>query len=150
MMEPESTKPLDLEPIQILPNLYLGSYFNASQQETIEKYNIKRILNLAKPLCLDHFESKIEYKSFGVANYLSDSKDLNGVFESCFSFINSSIENHESILVHCAGMARSSSIVVAYLMKHMNLNYDEAFGIVKSLRSDAKVTLGFKKQILAL
>jgi protein-tyrosine phosphatase len=39
------------------------------------------------------------------------------------------------ILVHCmAGVSRSVSLVIAYLIKHKDMNYEAAYTLVKSRR----------------
>lgn len=52
------------------------------------------------------------------------------------------------MLVHCyAGVSRSVTIVVAYIMKKYNWNVDEALNFVKEKRVVAKPNDGFMKQL---
>lgn len=49
-------------------------------------------------------------------------------FDECIDFIQSAIDNNNSILVHCYfGVSRSASIVIAYIMKKYKINYEQAF-----------------------
>jgi protein-tyrosine phosphatase len=52
-------------------------------------------------------------------------------------------------LVHCAaGISRSTSIVLAYLMKHEKMALKEAFILVKTQRKGVSPNKGFVKQLL--
>jgi protein-tyrosine phosphatase len=42
------------------------------------------------------------------------------------------------------GKSRSASIVISYLMKKLNIDYEEAFKIVQSQRKLAQPNNGFK------
>lgn len=51
------------------------------------------------------------------------------------SFIASELSKH-NVLVHCqAGVSRSPSVVIAFLMSHLGLSYSEAKEFVKKKRS---------------
>jgi protein-tyrosine phosphatase len=54
------------------------------------------------------------------------------------------------VLVHCiAGYSRSASLVVAYLIGHAALTFDEALALVKERRPVAEPNLGFANQLRA-
>ena len=53
-------------------------------------------------------------------------------FPSCISFIESAAKSGGNVLVHCyAGVSRSSTIVIAYLMQTKQMTFDTAFAFVK-------------------
>ena len=58
---------LYIEPTEILPGLYLGNAYNASNYSTIQYYNIKNILNISKELP-NYFENNtdITYKKIEI------------------------------------------------------------------------------------
>lgn len=50
-----------------------------------------------------------------------------------------------NVLVHCfAGVSRSTSIVIAYLMKYKDMKFDNAYEFVKSQRTCAWPNEGFR------
>lgn len=52
-------------------------------------------------------------------------------------------------LVHCvAGVSRSSSICIAYLMKYQNMPLDQAYRHCKRCRSVVHPNIGFFKQLV--
>ena len=72
-----------------------------------------------------------------------DAKDheyypLNKHFLECYNFIQNAVLSNESILINCsAGVSRSVSIVIMYLMVKDNLSFDEAFKEIKKYRKQA-------------
>ena len=64
-------------------------------------------------------------------------------FDIAGEFIKINLEK-TNVLVHCfAGVSRSASIIIAYLMKEKNNTYKEAFSFVKAKRSIIDPNFGF-------
>ena len=52
------------------------------------------------------------------------------------------------MLVHCAyGISRSSTLVIAYLMKKLRIGYSEAYSFVRRKRPMASPNRGFQEQL---
>uniref|UniRef100_A0A0A9XAB3 Dual specificity protein phosphatase 12 n=1 Tax=Lygus hesperus TaxID=30085 RepID=A0A0A9XAB3_LYGHE len=74
-------------------------------------------------------------------------EDLLCQFESAFNFIEKGVANGV-VLVHCYfGVSRSSTIVIAYMMKKYSLPFDEALERVKEKRKFACPNVGFENQL---
>ena len=57
-------------------------------------------------------------------------------------------EQNRTILVHCAaGVSRSASFVIAYLMGKKNMSFDEAFEHTKERRKIIRPNSGFLEQL---
>jgi len=55
------------------------------------------------------------------------------------------------ILVHCtAGISRSSSVLIYYLMKEKGLTFDQALKMVRSKRNIVNPNKGFEKTLRAV
>ena len=71
--------------------------------------------------------------------------DISQHFEECFDWIEKELQRGHSVLVHCrAGISRSASIVIAYLMKKRQMGFQEAYTFVKAKRNRVEPNFGFK------
>ncbi|XP_058031801.1 dual specificity protein phosphatase 15-like isoform X3 [Ahaetulla prasina] len=69
-------------------------------------------------------------------------------FKKCIRFIHSCRLQGGTCLVHClAGISRSTTIVLAYLMVVTQLGWLEALEAVKAVRPVANPNLGFRRQL---
>ncbi|XP_050536924.1 dual specificity protein phosphatase MPK-4-like isoform X2 [Daktulosphaira vitifoliae] len=76
-----------------------------------------------------------------------ESEDLLSHFDSTFQFIKDGIEK-SSVLVHCYfGVSRSSTIVIAYLMKKYEISFGEAHKKVKCIKPNVSPNTGFLAQL---
>lgn len=96
--------------------LYHGDMVHASNMDLLSKLGIRHIVNT----CDERLEEKIT-QNFNVL-WVSIEDDLganiNQHFERTNDFLLSCKEKQEKVLVHCQmGISRSSSVVLAYLMK---------------------------------
>lgn len=109
---------------EIIPNLWLGNYKSALNKNFLNKYNIKYIINLTKDIPNLYLKEGINYLNIEVDDIDTCHKDLNKIFDECYDYIYKAIKNKNSILVHCQkGHHRSASIVAAFLMRYLNLDY---------------------------
>ena len=94
-------------------------------------------------------------KSLNTSNYFSDfsssADELNSQIDNGIAFIDRARKANSSILVHCVqGISRSSTIVIAYLMKRENMTLKEAYSHVKSRRSIIRPNQGFLRCLMKL
>jgi len=74
--------------------------------------------------------------------------DITSYFDECFAFIDSALDVGGRILVHCmAGVSRAASIVIGYLMKVNNMDFQTAFNHVKAERPSIRPNDGFMHQL---
>ncbi|PIK52405.1 putative dual specificity protein phosphatase 1-B-like [Apostichopus japonicus] len=121
------------EPVSILPHLYLGSAFHSGCDNTLQKLGITAVLNVSKR-CPNHFPQSLTYKNIPVDD--DTDADLSEWFHEAASFIDSVKANEGRVLVHCkAGISRSATICMAYLMISRRYRLDEAFEYVHLRRT---------------
>jgi len=147
---------------EIIPHLYLSNWFTSNNTSVLNEYKIKGIITLETRPKPDHV--LMYYKNHGIDNMyinLPDSTDAGIIqyFDKTFDFINKHIHKGENVLVHCwAGISRSSTIVLNYIIRKMYQNndvttcpcrlIDEVIEYTRKKRSIINPNDGFKKQLL--
>jgi len=122
----------------IIDNIYLGSIYNACNENLIKELNIKRIINIT--IDSPNFCDSIEYYNYKIKDDGKDEFSLEKLEEMC-NFIK---KNNNNILVHCMfGKSRSCTLVLFYLMKYHNMNLDEAFKFVENKRYVINPSIAF-------
>lgn len=129
----------------IAPYLYLGTKNNAHNMFELNTMNIEFIINAACEVdnkFYDFFEYiKLSWDDVPECDIL---KDLDIVVDK----MNSIINQKKSVLVHCkAGISRSVSIIIAYLIKYENMKYTSAYDYVKSKKKYIHPNDGFISQL---
>ncbi|KAL6043223.1 Protein-tyrosine-phosphatase mkp1 [Balamuthia mandrillaris] len=116
--------------------LFLGAQEAATNVEGLAHHKVTHILNVATGI-ENLFPQDFVYLSEPL--YDDEQQQIERHFERCFAFIEQGI-SHSGVLVHCnAGVSRSASIVIAYLMNKHRLRFEEAYQRVK----EAKYRLPF-------
>lgn len=74
--------------------------------------------------------------------------DLRSILDECNEFLSSVKECGGRVLVHCnAGVSRSTSVVIGYLMLVNRMSFSDAYGLVKLKRSCCRPNDGFLIQL---
>lgn len=108
---------------EILENeLFLGDIGDAHNDVFLQNHNISAIICVADHVIINNNNPNITIYHYDLA----DDSDCN---ISCyFDEIFKVIEKHDNVLVHCvAGISRSPTIIIAYLMKYFRLSLKDAF-----------------------
>lgn len=135
---------------EIIDNIFIGNYASALSKETLIENNIKNIVVAGKDMeFIFNNDNIYKFNYLVVPLYDSEYTNITVHFKKVNDFIQEKYKKQEKVLVHCgSGISRSVALVIAYLIEHHNLNYEEAFKLVKSKRSVANPNIGFRKQLL--
>lgn len=130
----------------IIPNLYLGDISAAHDVEKLKSLNITHVLTIE-----DNSLDSSVYKKFDKYKFkkLADHQfsDILAVFEECLTFIDEAIKEGNNILVHCfAGMSRSATLVLAYIMSKEKQSVKKTLDQVRKNRF-VRPNMGFYKQL---
>ncbi|KAG5263723.1 hypothetical protein AALO_G00267890 [Alosa alosa] len=133
-------------PVEILPFLYLGSAYHASRKDMLDMLGITALINVSAN-CPNHFEDHFQYKSIPVED--NHKADISSWFNEAIEFIDSIRNKGGRVFVHCqAGISRSATICLAYLMRTNRVKLEEAFEFVKQRRSIISPNFSFMGQLL--
>ncbi|XP_069609024.1 protein phosphatase Slingshot homolog 3 isoform X2 [Ranitomeya imitator] len=132
-------------PSEIFPYLYLGSEWNASNLEELQKNKVSHILNVTREID-NFFPETFSYLNIRVLD--EESTNLLQYWKETHSFISSARRKGTCVLVHCKmGVSRSASTVIAYAMKEYEWTFEEALKHVKERRSIVQPNAGFLRQL---
>ncbi|XP_002722676.2 dual specificity protein phosphatase 9 [Oryctolagus cuniculus] len=135
-------------PVQILPNLYLGTARDSANLESLAKLGIRYILNVT-PNLPNLFEKNgdFHYKQIPISDHWS--QNLSQFFPEAIAFIDEALSQNCGVLVHClAGVSRSVTVTVAYLMQKLHLSLNDAYDLVKRKKSNISPNFNFMGQLL--
>ncbi|XP_053952146.1 dual specificity protein phosphatase MPK-4 [Anastrepha ludens] len=133
---------------EIEPGLYLGNLTAATHMETLKNFKITHILTLDSVPLPQH----ILQASFLTTKYVHiadmPKEDILHHLDTCTDFISKALEQKGNVLVHCYfGVSRSSAAVIAFIMKHNDIEYQAAFDLVRSKRRFVQPNPGFVSQL---
>jgi protein-tyrosine phosphatase len=134
----------------IKDRLYLAGQDVANSLEQLKIYKITHILNLTSNI-ENLFEPKIKYKRIKMYDTLD--QDIVVYLDESFDFIDECLNiPNGRILVHCnAGVSRSASIIIAYLIyKNHFDSYTSAYENVKKCRPIIQPNPNFIQQLKKL
>lgn len=131
---------------QELQALRISPYFKVLVQFYSIENNIKAVVCAAKSGFLQYDKNIIEdYLYIPADDY--EQFDLSQYFQKAYDFIEKN-RKKTNVLVHCmAGISRSATLVVAYLMKKYGYSMNSILTLLKRKRSIVKNLLTFYRLI---
>ena len=128
---------------KITSQIWIGPFSKAWDEKFLKRHKITHILCCAKefnaPTFLDNEgDEKVKkcWASLPITDDKSDAK-TESQFRKGASTLNRWITAGHKVIVHCyAGISRSVSTVLAYLMIYKGLTYDQAYDLVKKGRPE--------------
>ena len=135
-----------IEPKDGVGGLYLGNMSAARKIHTFTTCKINSILTVSAETWLE-YDSKSDLKHYRIKALDTIGFNISKHFDEGIQFIRKSLESG-NILVHCfAGISRSATIVIAYLMQEKSMNLKAALELVQSKRTIASPNDGFMRQL---
>ncbi|OMJ70016.1 hypothetical protein SteCoe_32103 [Stentor coeruleus] len=131
---------------EIEPGLYLGDMDAARDEELLREYTITYVLGILDNFfCMPKFEGIMYHRIQMADSFQSNIEDH---LSEALGFIEQARKEGHNVLVHCAaGISRSASFVIAYMMVKYNMQYDNARDFVRGKRDCIMPNLGFRRQL---
>ena len=139
---------------ELLPWLYLSGEIPPCNQETIQRLDIRVIINCAGEVVPNAFESGFNQGERQVSYLTLCLRD--GPFEDVFSLfyrviqaIEAARRNGGAALIHChQGVSRSATFAIAYLMWAGGLSFACAYNYTRTIREVVSPNAGFLCQLV--
>lgn len=141
-------------PTYIVDGIYLGCMHDALDEQKLASLNIRLVVSIMNGREIRRVCRKIAsipsitHVAF-VAEDTIDTNILDKMLETLF-VVDSFRRKHPDagIIIHCkAGISRSASLMISYLMLRYNVPLVDAYKYVKSNRSIVEPNAGFMKQL---
>ena len=132
--------------------LWIGDGLNTTLLDMSEK--VQAIISLGTPRgqarfqCFPHIPQRTHHLRIEIED--DTDEQICNYFEKCSTFIHTHIEEEGNIVfVHCeAGVSRSATICIAYLMRHCRMSFMAAYMCVKEARYIICPNAGFIDQLI--
>lgn len=147
--QPPGENPIGLDNCsRIVSNLYLGGITAALETQTLVEQGIRAVVCCVRE---SEFPSSMFHKE--LAYYRVDVEDMSCepielFWSEAILFVHDWLSKGHSVLVHCrAGVSRSASTVLAYLVAYQNYSLNDAFVVARSRRPVVTPNLGFMEKL---
>lgn len=147
----------------VLPFLLLGNERDARDAELLQRLGVGYVLHVTPALQQQQQQPASTDTTVGQQDHCpglrckrlpaSDSchQNLKQFFDDAFQFLDEAHASGSRVLVHChAGVSRSPTITVAYLMHHLRLPLVDAYRYLKAKRPIISPNLNFMGQLVEL
>jgi dual specificity MAP kinase phosphatase len=126
----------------------IGSEYNAGNLAFLEEHKITHVLNITTTDCSDAVKATRETMQIPILDSIS--QDIISHLEQALEFIHKArAVPGARLLIHChAGISRSPSFAIAYVMWAERKTLEEAFALVHTHRSVTSPNLNFMGQLM--
>ena len=136
---------LIIEPTSELGGIFLGNLESAKNVYKLKQNNIKAVLTVAARSDISYHKSEIKNHEIILADDVP-SFNLSKYFDHIFNWIDNERRMQHNVLVHCfAGISRSATALIAYLMMKNNWTYDKSLFYCRSKRKITNPNSGFAR-----
>lgn len=137
-------------PNPIGDNLYIGDVYSTDDQELLLQLKIRKIFVAGRGLTMNYVnDSRFLYYYLDIQD--EENENISCHFEKFIDFVDNKLPEdgkESATLVHCgAGVSRSGTLVVAYLMFKNNWPLKQALEFAQSKRNLIQPNQGFMKQL---
>ena len=127
---------------KITDTIYLGNMDAAFNIKKLKNLGIRKVLTVMSAFGNHYPENTFIHKTIDITDDYNS--NIIRYFKDCLLFI----DGYDKVFVHCAaGMSRSPTVVIAYLMWKQKLSLNNAIKFVKNKRPEIQPNSGFVEQL---
>ena len=127
---------------KITDTIYLGNMDAAFNIKKLKNLGIRKVLTVMSAFGNHYPENTFIHKTIDITDDYNS--NIIRYFKDCLLFI----DGYDKVFVHCAaGMSRSPTVVIAYLMWKQKLSLNNAIKFVKNKRPEISPNLNFMRQL---
>lgn len=121
---------------QILPKLWLSDVNTAREKSFLINENITHILNCAEEVDARPSCYKIPITIVHIPMEDDETPIIEKQLQEAISVLNTWDQEGHTVLVHCrAGISRSATVILAWLIQYKGMSFDDAWSIVVKSRN---------------
>ncbi|KAJ7171324.1 protein-tyrosine phosphatase-like protein [Mycena filopes] len=129
--------------------LYLGSLSASNDHPLLRAHGVTHLVQALEAAWAPPALPEDGFSTFSVDIRDKASVDLRPHLEAACVWIERALGRGEGVLVHCQqGVSRSTSIIIAYLIRNHAMSYPAALAFVKRKRACAKPNEGFARALV--
>lgn len=136
-------------PDLVIDNVYLGSLRTVQNKSVYDQLLVSHVLTCGRNLKIAHMPPGVKHLVLEVDD--NDTESINVHFSKGIDFIKDGVKGTAagpSVLVHCfAGVSRSATMIVAFLMREKHMPFAAAMQHVKEQRPAANPNPNFIQQL---
>uniref|UniRef100_A0A0R3WG30 protein-tyrosine-phosphatase n=1 Tax=Taenia asiatica TaxID=60517 RepID=A0A0R3WG30_TAEAS len=133
-------------PTAVLPHLLIGCQADAMSAKVCTEFGVTHVINVSADGEISPHVPPSRFLRIPIHD--NGKADMVPYFERAFAFLDSAKDCSGRVLIHCfAGISRSPTLAIAYLMHNQNITFDEAYSRVKSMRPKISPNFNFIGQL---
>ena len=134
----------------VIPNkLAIGDMTAAGNMAYLKQQGIGALVTARGPL--SQSKEKYSFHNIDILHIpIADSHEANigKYFPLVYNYVENSLNNQRPVLIHCAaGISRSATLTLSYLMRKYHLSPEQAINLVREVRPCINPNPGFLKQL---
>lgn len=133
-------------PTAVLPHMLIGCQADAMSAKVCVEFGVTHVINVSADGEISPHVPPSRFLRIPIHD--NGKADMVPYFEKAFAFLDSAKDCSGRVLIHCfAGISRSPTLAIAYLMCNQRITFDEAYNRVKSMRPKISPNFNFIGQL---
>ncbi|VDM18132.1 unnamed protein product [Hydatigera taeniaeformis] len=133
-------------PTAVLPHLLIGCQADAMSAKVCAEFGVTHVINVSADGETSPHVPPSRFLRIPIHD--NGKADMVPYFERAFAFLDSAKDCSGRVLIHCfAGISRSPTLAIAYLMHNQRITFDEAYNRVRSIRPKISPNFNFIGQL---